>query len=272
MKLKLITLLQKFLSISEKISPYLFLLVVNLVYLTINKRVLIRLEKKTNSYYAYDKDLQKKHFFLIASRATGFIRGLERRFLGMAKNYMIDDLDYNDGDIVVDVGANIGDIKGFTDLLKKEIHYYGFEPSANEFNILKKNCGDGKAVNKGCWYEEGVLKFFVSSESCDSSFEEPSSQIESIEEVKVIRLDEFFNENIKLVKMDGEGCELEILQGCENIFSRIEYISVDAGYERGKENLCTFTEVSNYLYSNGFILQNFQAKSRVVGLFRNHNL
>jgi len=272
MKLKLVIFLQRFLSIAERISPYLFLLVVNFVYLIINRRVSIKLDRTTNSFYAYDKDLHKKHFFLIASRATGFIRGLERRFLGMARNYMIEDLDYRDGDIVVDVGANIGDIKGFVDLLKNEIRYYGFEPSINEFNILKKNCGDGIAVNRGCWYEEGVLKFFVSSQSADSSFEEPSAQIESIDEVEVIRLDEFFNENIKLIKMDGEGCELEILQGCKNIFSKVEYISVDAGYERGQENLCTFTDVSNYLYSNGFVLQNFQAKSRVCGLFRNNNL
>ena len=69
--------------------------------------------------------------------------------------------------------------------------------------------------------------------------------------------------------MDGEGCELEILQGMENILSNIEFISVDAGYERGINNECTFKDVSNYLYQHGFILDDFQSTGRILGLFRN---
>lgn len=85
-----------------------------------------------------------------------------------------------------------------------------------------------------------------------------------------MRSDGFLDEEIKLLKIDEEGCELEILQGCLGILPKIQYISVDAGYERGTLELCTFAEVSNYLYENGFYLEGFRSESqRVLGLFKN---
>ena len=50
-----------------------------------------------------------------------------------------------------------------------------------------------------------------------------------------ILLDSFNIKNVKLLKIDAEGYEPEVLKGSLDTFNEIEYISVDYGNERGKE-------------------------------------
>ncbi len=272
MKAFLVKKFQKFLILVEKFSIRIYLLVINIVFILVRSPVYISYCEKNLRYFAFDKSLKKRFFFLIPSRATGFIRGFNTRFKGISSNYLLDDLNFSHEDLVIDVGANIGDLKGYLNINGfGETRYHAFEPSKEEFDTLKLNAQSSKLNNIGCWNESGTREFFISSENADSSFERPSSKIESIEIMRVTRLDEIYNEKIKLLKMDGEGCELEILEGCADIFRHIEYISVDAGYERGIDNLCTFPEVSNILYSNGFFIEKFQARGRVCGLFKNSN-
>jgi hypothetical protein len=57
---------------------------------------------------------------------------------------------------------------------------------------------------------------------------------------------------IKLLKIEAEGFEPEILTGARGAFSIIEYISVDGGYERGLQSEQTFTAITNLLLNNDF--------------------
>ena len=71
-------------------------------------------------------------------------------------------------------------------------------------------------------------------------------------------IDQFIKQNkikgkkIKLLKLEAEGYEPEILQGCQNNLENIEYISADLGPERGLSNQCTIVEVTNFLICKDF--------------------
>ena len=74
--------------------------------------------------------------------------------------------------------------------------------------------------------------------------------------------------NIKLFKVEAEGHEPEILEGATNILEKIEYISVDFGFERGIEQNSTIEDVNKILIKNSFELIQI-SNYRHVGLYKN---
>ena len=139
---------------------------------------------------------------------------------------------FNDGDTFLDCGANVGDLKIWFDLNNINVNYIGFEPSPTEFNLLKENVYPHLVHNVGLWKETGELKFFVSSQGADSSLIEPVS-FEEIITVPVAKLEIFIGSKVKMLKLEAEGAEPEILEGLGNKLNLIEYISADLGFERG---------------------------------------
>lgn len=102
---------------------------------------------------------------------------------------------------------------------------------------------------------DSELVFYTATSKGDSSLIEPEVWTEKIV-VQVIRLDSFIEEkqipSIKLLKLEAEGFEPEILEGLGNMLDRCEYVAVDGGYERGVDREQTLTTCTNYLLSNGF--------------------
>ena len=64
-------------------------------------------------------------------------------------------------------------------------------------------------------------------------------------------LNKFFKKSklgkIKLLKLEAEGYEPEILLGANKILDKIEYIAIDGGYERGKNSEETLSSQLNFL-------------------------
>ena len=75
-------------------------------------------------------------------------------------------------------------------------------------------------------------------------------------------------EKIKLLKIDAEGYEPEVLEGSEKLFKKIEFITVDFGAERGINQNMTIIEVNNILLKNNFEMINF-SNFRLIGLYKN---
>jgi hypothetical protein len=84
----------------------------------------------------------------------------------------------------------------------------------------------------------------------------------------VVRLDSILNSEIKLLKLEAEGAEPEVIIGCEGILSKIGYIAADLGPERGLERVNTLPFVVNFLLSRNFEILEF-TESRCSILFRN---
>ena len=65
--------------------------------------------------------------------------------------------------------------------------------------------------------------------------------------INIKRLDSFnFQKRIKLLKIDAEGLEPEVLEGTQNILDNIEYITVDFSPERGTEQNLTIVDTNSF--------------------------
>ena len=72
---------------------------------------------------------------------------------------------------------------------------------------------------------------------------------------------------IKLIKLEAEGFEPEILQGLKKHLNSVQYITIDCGFERGIKQKSTIAECSNYLLKNNFEMIDF-GFPRIVTLFK----
>ena len=151
------------------------------------------------------------------------------------------------------------------------ILHIGIEPSPLEFSCLEKNVYPSKPINMGLWKDENHLDFYVSSHYADSSFIKPSSKFTEIIRIPTNRLDAIFSGNIKLLKLEAEGAEPEVIDGCQNLLPYIQYISADLGFERGIAQDSTFPAVANFLYENNFEMLRI-GEARVGALFKNKKL
>lgn len=65
--------------------------------------------------------------------------GVKKRAQSLADCYFLNEIDFNDGDIFLDCGANVRDLKIWFDLNNININYVAFEPSPIEFDCLEEN-------------------------------------------------------------------------------------------------------------------------------------
>jgi len=148
-----------------------------------------------------------------------------------------------DSDIVIDCGANVGNV---TELLRTSgatIHC--FEPNPYAFEVLKKRFSD---VNNVYCYQQAVSdensrqKLFFQENSDDDEVRwSPGSSLlpskinvrkDKYIEVEVIDLCEFIlslNAQVKILKMDIEGTECVVLKKLINlgIIDKIDYVFVE---------------------------------------------
>ena len=108
--------------------------------------------------------------------------------------------------------------------------------------------------------------FYIDSNHGDSSLEYFDSDSEIKIETK--KLDSLKIKRIKLLKVDAEGHELEVLMGSKETLKITEYICIDMGGEKGEFNKNTVSEVTNFLLDNNFRLLDFN-ENRITGLFEN---
>ena len=197
-------------------------------------------------------------------------RGISKRMQILGDTYFLPLVDFKPGDLVVDCGANVGELKYYFIENDIQVEYIGIEPAPREFECMKENVAPSEAMNLGLWNQDGELDFYLSGQTADSSLIEPPSYDQVIK-VPIRRLDGLLaDRHIKLLKLEAEGAEPEAIYGCEKALERIEYISADVGWERGVEQSSTMCAVTNFLLSNGFELVAIGEK-RLTALYRNRS-
>jgi FkbM family methyltransferase len=201
---------------------------------------------------------------ILRSRVALYRKGLSFRGQQLGKSYHLDKINFLEGDLIVDVGANVGDLNLY---LPTAVRYIGLEPSPEEFNLLRLNVTtNSKIFNNAAIDLNRQVSFYINSEEADSSIFEPTSHSKIIN-IQGIRLDSLIKEKVKLLKIDAEGGELEVLIGCENVLSLITYIAIDCGFEKGKNRESTFITCLKFLQSHGFEL--LEAGRNFRFLFKN---
>jgi FkbM family methyltransferase len=155
----------------------------------------------------------------------------------MARKYQTDSVKVMPGDVVVDVGANIGE---FTAAIHETARQcFAFEPDPVAYKCLEANAqklGNVEPRNVALSDKSGEMTFYLASKTADSSLVEPTVPYEkSI--VNARRLDDVFPslgvEAIDFLKVEAEGWEPEVLKGGEAILTtKVRKIAVDGGPER----------------------------------------
>ena len=226
----------------------------NLIAFIRRKDIRFSYIKKENLVKAQENNLiryyrePKRCFYL-------YRNGISFRGKFIHKSYCIDKLYFSKEDVVFDCGANSGDL--FIEL-KDRIslnNYIGIEPNPEDFKVLNLNCPNTTLINKALGIDKSFLDFFIATSNGDSSLIKPKN-FQEIIKVEVIRLDQLMNElkleKVKLLKLEAEGFEPEILIGAGERIKDIEYIAIDGGYERGTKEEQTFTTLTNYLIKKDF--------------------
>jgi len=219
--------------------------------------------------------VQDKKYKLIISqklRAWFYFKSLKNRFESLGKMYHFDKIEFSKNDIIVDCGSNIGEIYYSLKIFNKNVfEYYGFEPVESEFKILEINTSNKVKSPIALFDKNEIKKLYVHKEGADSTLLKDIRYGES-ENVDCRRLDSIENlknKNIKLLKLEAEGAELQVLIGCGNILKNIEYISADLGFELEQGTKSNKKEVVEFLTERNF--KHIDSNKRLVNLFKNQD-
>jgi len=230
--------------------------------------VTFKFDPEINKYNATSGEI-KQHYLNKRQALNAYRVSLSRRCDYMKKVYHLDKINLAADDVVIDCGANVGDLYMLLKRDYKDIKYMAFEPSPSEFSCLQMNAAAMQVFNQGLWNSESKLEFYVSSDGADSSFIKPR-KYDRLEKIKTSRLDEIIPSElkVKLLKIEAEGAEPEAIEGAENILQNVEYITADLGFERGVNQESTICPVVNFLLARNFELIDLTS-GRLVALFRN---
>jgi FkbM family methyltransferase len=195
-------------------------------------------------------------FFIGAKRIDRWLypNGINKGCQRMIEKYLPENLHIKENDIVVEVGANIGE---FTlAMLKMEAAIYSFEPDAAVYKCLIRNVSaysNIKTFPVACSNHDGKVQFYISSNDADSSVIKPEvfTEVVTVDCLTLATINsQIVNGVIKLLKVEAEGYEPEVLATLHFCADKIMNITVDAGPERLGSS--TKDEVSSILMINGY--------------------
>lgn len=177
------------------------------------------------------------------------------------------------GDVVVDVGANIG---YYTLLLARRVgaqgRVFAFEPAPENFAILQENVARNGYQNvvleqKALADTNGFAMLALSNTNHGDHRLQNSSAANETVTVETTTLDAYLGEvaqNVTLVKMDVQGAEMRVLRGMKNLLARQSPLTLVLEFfpaaleQMGEEP----REMLELLRANNFVLQEIIEKPR----------
>ncbi|MEG4278967.1 FkbM family methyltransferase [Microcoleus sp. MON1_C1] len=178
------------------------------------------------------------------------------------------------GMTVFDIGANIGNYSLlFSNLVGREGKVYSFEPNSTTFNTLKQRTENKPNIflfqtavlseNKLIEFNEFPDEFSVWNSIGRPQMENPENPQEYVpivksETVSGITVDSFCQkhkiEKIDYLKIDVEGAESDVLNGCLNLLARkaIEFIQFEISQKMLEGMQHTAKETFDFLMANGY--------------------
>ena len=165
------------------------------------------------------------------------------------------------GDIVVDVGANIGiHTLILAKCVGKNGHVYAFEPSPNNVKLIKgsvdlNNFKNVSVIDRAVSDKPGKNIFYFSDGISAHSLSDFGYGKGSIE-IDVETLDNFFkntNSKIDFLKIDAEGYDFKVIKGMKNILKNPDVkILIEFFPERLQKAKDSPREFLEYLLNNEF--------------------
>lgn len=165
--------------------------------------------------------------------------------------------------VIIDAGVNIGAVSVELNQWFPKATIYAFEPVRNTFSQLVNNTTNKtyiKCINEALGSKNEKVTITLNSEHTINSLKATFIGHNSIdnEEINVIRLDDYLNDqninHVDILKIDVEGFEFEVLEGCGSLFENdIRCILLEVGYEREPTKV-HFSDVDKIMERKGFQL------------------
>lgn len=248
--------------VAEKLLPVQFYLTIaKIIYPIFNKQrrwPKLNIEQLNISLFRINVPNEPPFYFYEYTRLDRYLFPNSFHFI---LNKMLEKYSYEaagiavaEGDIVLEVGANIGEFsRAAAEIASKVICV---EPDVKPFECLKLNLAEYSNVhlyNLVSGNFSGDINFYISSTGADSSIIEPDS-FERIEVKKSKTLDSILEElsltKVNFLKIEAEGAEPEVLAGAVKVLTVTEKIAIDCGPER--KGASTRDEVYEILKGNSF--------------------
>jgi FkbM family methyltransferase len=168
-----------------------------------------------------------------------------------------------EGDIVIDVGANIGYYTLiFAQLVGASGKVFAFEPEPKNFEILKKNIEVNNYQNiiaeqKIVSDESGMVKLFIAEKGIVGHRLQQKTDSQKFIEVESILLDNYLknlnlSEKINFIKIDVEGAEVKVLEGSKIMIEKSDQLKIFTEFNR--EDIKKYDYNPEYLLS--FLIKN----------------
>jgi FkbM family methyltransferase len=165
--------------------------------------------------------------------------------------------------IVLDVGANFGQLSVLFSKYKKDVEVYSFEASSYIFKILDKNIkinnanikpfnnlvGNQTKQNQFI-KKSNISKFNTYGSNMIKKVEFNANNNLDIEKINSIKIDDIiFDKKISLIKIDVQGYDLEVLKGAKNTILKGQ-MPVIFEYEKDFEHdfNYTFNSFEKFIY------------------------
>ena len=164
------------------------------------------------------------------------------------------DLDYKAGDVVIDIGAQVGVVSAYLGKKYPFLKIYALEPVKENYDRLVRNLDANDIDNVT------ALNMAVTSDgrkvSMDGSLDMNSGSMNiygkckgTIESTTIDMLMKAYDiENIRLLKIDCEGSEYEILESSEHLLDKIGAIRGEIHPMAGKSQEELMTLIRSYIH------------------------
>ena len=138
--------------------------------------------------------------------------------------------------LILDVGANLGATSMFFAIKYPKARIFSFEPTEMNFRWLQKNTEifqNVTRIKKGAYFKDTTAKIYLDSESGGrNSIYKDWTNSDKYELVELINLGKFLEsqnlvKKIDILKIDTEGCEIDILTSIEHHLKNIQVIYLE---------------------------------------------
>jgi FkbM family methyltransferase len=132
--------------------------------------------------------------------------------------------------IILDCGANMGVSALYFSKQFPNAKIIAFEPDESVLPFLEKNIQSQNLQNvelhkKGVWTEETELSFYTDNGLGGRTGIEYNNQIPT--KIKTVRLKDFLNEPIAMLKIDIEGAEFDVIKDCEEKLHNVQHVFLE---------------------------------------------
>ena len=154
-------------------------------------------------------------------------RGLDHILDAMLAKYQDGPVQLEKGDIVFEVGANVGEFT--VAALRKGATVVAAEPDPHAYRCLSMNAPDATTLALAIGDRDGTAQIHLSTGGADSSLINPSRESMT---VPVRTIATLMPDGMDFLKIEAEGFEPEVLKGAIPVLERTRKIAIDCGPER----------------------------------------